>query len=599
MKKEDINYEFISKIEIQIEDTLFYLPGETIKGNILLNPKYQMKIKDKMLHLSLKIMQYEFWEYSNTKIEEIRNIHVTKIQEEKIDHELNSNDKNKTILFQNFELIEKEDEDKMISIPFQITINEETILPTFQYENKNYILGIRHLLVAECKEYNSSNYIGLFIGKIKNKEFISQQEIKGNYKVGLDSLELIANFKKRSYTFEEQIDFDIETKTNLHFQKITKLKQEFYRKMEWIGYMKNSILTKDILDSQVCSYNANEHGNFAKLVMPIIPIVTTVCTGTAGALLGCFCGVMIGGYMCDLDIIKEYLPDGDNDNSGSSNCNQLSNIVYNSEFNKFKQDNNMVDNNDSNKINEPNNISNSDSNIIINPNNKENSDSNEIIELKNEDNTENEVIDNNNNKKDSIKIIEFNNNDSKDSNKIQESNNNSKDNSESNEKNENKVPIEPKEPKKISVLGGIIGGIFGGLLGTSFGAITGFVTGVSKQYDVMKDILNINDNQNNIVKNFSPKAYKPEQEKIIIENLNKFVYFKNNKVVGFIRFASNVIPPVNGYYFKCNYNIKINVEIAGIILSSKKYLKTKLDLYDSDEYISKMKQILKINPNKN
>ena len=38
MKKEDINYELISTIEIQVHDTQFYLPGELIKGNIKLNP---------------------------------------------------------------------------------------------------------------------------------------------------------------------------------------------------------------------------------------------------------------------------------------------------------------------------------------------------------------------------------------------------------------------------------------------------------------------------------------------------------------------------------------------------------------------------------
>ena len=108
----------------------------------------------------------------------------------------------------------------------------------------------------------------------------------------------------------------------------------------------------------------------------------------------------------------------------------------------------------------------------------------------------------------------------------------------------------------------------------------------------MKDILNLNDNQNNIINNFSPKLSKPEYEKIIIDSLNKFVYFNNNnKVVGFIKFAYNIIPPMNGYYFKCNYNIKIKVEIEGIILNSKKYLKTQVDLYDSEEYISKMKKI--------
>jgi len=54
MKKKDINYEFISKIEIKLDDTIFYIPGETIKGKININPKYQMKINDDSLHITLK-----------------------------------------------------------------------------------------------------------------------------------------------------------------------------------------------------------------------------------------------------------------------------------------------------------------------------------------------------------------------------------------------------------------------------------------------------------------------------------------------------------------------------------------------------------------
>ena len=64
MKKEDINSEVISKIELVIDDTLFYMPGEIIKGKIIINPKFQMKMDDNILHLTLKIMQYEFWDYS-------------------------------------------------------------------------------------------------------------------------------------------------------------------------------------------------------------------------------------------------------------------------------------------------------------------------------------------------------------------------------------------------------------------------------------------------------------------------------------------------------------------------------------------------------
>ena len=172
MKKEDINNEFISKIEIKIDDTLFYIPGETIKGKININPKYQMKINVTTLHLALKIMQYEFWDYSNQEIQELKNINITTVQTGELIYELKKEDLSEHKNFENFSIIEKEDENKIISIPFELKINEENILPTFQYDDKTYFLGIRHLLLVECKEYNSSNYIGLFVGKNRNKDFI-------------------------------------------------------------------------------------------------------------------------------------------------------------------------------------------------------------------------------------------------------------------------------------------------------------------------------------------------------------------------------------------------------------------------------------------
>ena len=82
---------------------------------------------------------------------------------------------------------------------------------------------------------------------------------------------------------------------------------------------------------------------------------------------------------------------------------------------------------------------------------------------------------------------------------------------------------------------------------------------------------------------------------MFIEELKKFFFFKDNKVAGFIKFGQDITPPVNGYYFNCEYNMKIEVEIAGIILNRNKYLKTQIDLYDSNEYITKMKNIFKTN----
>ena len=52
MKKEDIYNEIITKLEIKIDDTLFYIPGETIKDKININQKYQMKINGTTLHLT-------------------------------------------------------------------------------------------------------------------------------------------------------------------------------------------------------------------------------------------------------------------------------------------------------------------------------------------------------------------------------------------------------------------------------------------------------------------------------------------------------------------------------------------------------------------
>ena len=165
MKKEDINYELISKLEIQVEETQYYLPGEAIKGKILLNPQY--KIKEETLHLTLKIMQYEFWDYVTKGVEELKNIYTTLIQEEKIEYKLEKEElpkKENVEGFENCSIIMKEDENKIISIPFEIKLDDKKILPTFQFETKEYFLGIRHLILVECKEYNSSNYTGLFIG---------------------------------------------------------------------------------------------------------------------------------------------------------------------------------------------------------------------------------------------------------------------------------------------------------------------------------------------------------------------------------------------------------------------------------------------------
>ena len=459
MKKEDINYELISNIEIKIQDTLFYMPEEVIKGIIILNPKYQMNIKDRLLHLTLKIMQYEFWEYSNIEIKELKNIYTTKIQEEEIEYKIKDElDLSKNEIFESFSIIEKEKEDKIISIPFQLKIDNKKILPTFQFLDKNYILGIRHLLLVECKEYNSSNYIGLFIGKNKNLELQESKEIKETYKVGLGNLTIKVNYPKVCYKMGEKINVDIKTDSNLNFKKITEINQLFYRKIEWVGIMKNTTLDKNIFDTKKSIYNSNKFGLLDKITFPIRPVLYSV----GFAVIGCGYGAKTGysGYT-PLDFFEELLSIDDN-------------FEY-----EFK-------------------------------------------------------------------------------------------------------PINS-----------IIGGIIGGIVGIPLGFMSGFAEGFFNQGEIINEILKTNYKETNMKNKFVPKIESPENKKWLVDNLKKFVFFKGNKIVGFIKFAQNITPPINGYYFKCKYNIKIEVQITGIILNRHRFLKTQIDFYDSDEYIANMKNIFK------
>ena len=467
MKKEDINSELISKIEIQVEDTLFYMPGEIIKGKIKINPKY--KIRDKIFHLTLKIIQYEFWEYNNIVIKELKNIYKTIIQEEKIEYELKElelSKKESSDSFENFSIIEKEEEDKIISIPFNFKINDDKILPTFQFQNKDYILGIRHLLIAECEEVNSSNYTGLFIGKNKKIELSEEKEIRESYIVGLGSLEIIANYPKLSYKSDEEIIFNIRTNNNLHFKKVTEIKKTFYRKINWMGYLKNSNLDRTIYSKEIEKYNPNQYGLMEKVTIPVKPVIYSVF------------GALGGG------IIDFLFPPG-------------------TSFNFMG----LIDG----------------------------------IHFLGDPGYEYERCD------------------------------------------------DDYEP-------GFLKRAFYGIIGIPKGFFYGFIEGAIEGGDIAKDCLKLNANVKDVDICYKRKySINQEQISLFIEELKKFVFFKDNKVVGFIKFGKDITPPVNGYYFNCEYNMKIEVEITGIILNRNKFLKTQIDLYDSDEYIAKMKNIFKTN----
>ena len=259
MKKEDINYELISKIEIKVDDTLFYMPGEVIKGKIILNPQY--KTKDNVFHLTLKVSQYEFWEYNNTQIDELKNIYKKELKVKFIEYELKEEERtdfNENLKVGNFSIIllEKEEKDKFITIPFEFELDKDNknLLPTFQYITKKYILGIRHLLIVECEEYNSMNYIGLFIGKQKDNNFSEPKKINIKYKTVFTTADIEINFKKQTFYFVEKVIFKIHTNLEYKIGDLS-LDQKLYRKIQWKGYMKNSLINKTIYEIQEIKQN--------------------------------------------------------------------------------------------------------------------------------------------------------------------------------------------------------------------------------------------------------------------------------------------------------------------------------------------------------
>ena len=150
MNQSNITDEMIN-IEI---NSAFYIPGELIKGIIKMNKPKIFKNLDTgvyRININLKLIQYEFWEYSNEKIEEFKNIYKTEIKTKTIEYILEN------IIINNDPKTENE---ALISIPFEFKIeeNDNKLLPTFQFEDKIYFLGIRHILEIDCKELKSKNY---------------------------------------------------------------------------------------------------------------------------------------------------------------------------------------------------------------------------------------------------------------------------------------------------------------------------------------------------------------------------------------------------------------------------------------------------------
>ena len=149
-----------------------------------------------------------------------------------------------------------------------------------------------------------------------------------------------------------------------------------------------------------------------------------------------------------------------------------------------------------------------------------------------------------------------------------------------------------------SVIGGIIcphlliGYLSGGILASFLGAFGGIVNyQVYNDYSPGKE-----SNSENYKLNTFIKTININNNGQIKEEIQKFVYFKDNKIIGFIKFKNNITPPVNGYYFKCDYTLKIDMEVSNNFKdNNQNVFKNKIDFYDGKKYIEKMKTLLNIN----
>ena len=94
MEKSKIVKEVLSRLKIELKETLFYMPGELVKGTIKLFPGFKLNLTNNLLHFKLKLVQYEFWEYTNIKIDELKNVYKTQIKETFLDYTLKKRNMN-------------------------------------------------------------------------------------------------------------------------------------------------------------------------------------------------------------------------------------------------------------------------------------------------------------------------------------------------------------------------------------------------------------------------------------------------------------------------------------------------------------------------
>jgi len=86
-------------------------------------------------------------------------------------------------------------------------------------------------------------------------------------------LEIKLKCPKLSFNSDEEISLDIETNADLNFKRVTEVKDTFYRKINWVGYLKNSNLDRKVYKENTREYNKFEFSLVERLTFPVRPVV--------------------------------------------------------------------------------------------------------------------------------------------------------------------------------------------------------------------------------------------------------------------------------------------------------------------------------------
>ena len=139
------------------------IPATKIEGEIQLTPKKDIQLEKNEHKIIFKITQFEMFNYDSETFGGNK--------EEK------SKDKDEIIIQKTIyhyfpgNSLKKGGETKIDFNFYLPGAEKENFYPTFEFKEKNYLLHIRHLLTIEIPSLETSNSIGLIIGKLPKRQF--------------------------------------------------------------------------------------------------------------------------------------------------------------------------------------------------------------------------------------------------------------------------------------------------------------------------------------------------------------------------------------------------------------------------------------------